>query len=104
MTAAFKEYVRLNCEKDGRQKRNLSVAEMRGLKSLKKRVREGQIVVLPTVKTGRFCIMKSDHRNKTKPTIIPGLIVHCSLFSRGTECRNNSRSIGRSLPSTQGYL
>ena len=37
---------------------NLSPAERRGLKSLKKRVEEGDLVILPTDKSGRFACMR----------------------------------------------
>ena len=39
---------------------NLSNEERRGMKSLKKRVLEGEVVVLPTDKSGRFAIMKRE--------------------------------------------
>ena len=38
-------------------KDNLSMGEKRGLKSLKKRVAEGEIVVCQTDKSGRFCVL-----------------------------------------------
>ena len=39
---------------------NLSMGEKRGLKSLKKRVAEGEIVVCQTDKSGRFCVLTRD--------------------------------------------
>ena len=38
-------------------KDNLSLGEKRGLKSLKKRVADGEIIVCQTDKSGRFCIL-----------------------------------------------
>ena len=53
----YQLWVSANCSCDGDQKSNLSSEETRGLNSLRKRVREGDIVVLPTDKSGRFAIM-----------------------------------------------
>ena len=53
----FKEYMREKCDKDGRQESNITKEEMRGLKQLKKRVKNEEIVVLPTNKSGRFGVM-----------------------------------------------
>ena len=55
---AFKNYVDNKCDKWGRQVSNLTKSEQLGLKSLKKRTEEGEIVVLPTDKTGNFAIME----------------------------------------------
>ena len=57
MLAAFRDYIKENGIKGGKQTSNLSQAEARGLKSLKKRVQEGEVVIMPTDKTGKFCIM-----------------------------------------------
>ena len=43
-----------DCEKG---KDNLSSGEKRGLKSLKKRVAEGKLIVCQTDKSGRFCVL-----------------------------------------------
>ena len=53
----FLEFIRKNCNKRGEQCSNLSNSELRGLKSLKKRVKNGEIVVVPTDKTGKLCVM-----------------------------------------------
>jgi hypothetical protein len=53
----YQLWVSANCSCDGDQKSNLSSEETRGLNSLRKRVREGDSVVLPTDKLGRFAIM-----------------------------------------------
>ena len=39
---------------------NLTPGERRGLKSLKKRVNEGEIIVCQTDKSGRFCVLTRD--------------------------------------------
>ena len=57
MMGGFREYFRNNCDEKGRQKTNLTVEEQRGIKSLRKRVKEGGITILPTDKSGRFCVM-----------------------------------------------
>ena len=53
----FRQYMRDKCDERGTQKSNLSKSEARGLKSLKKRMKEGVLVVLPTDKTGNFAVM-----------------------------------------------
>ena len=53
-------WVKENCNCMGEQKSNLSKEEQMGLKSLKKRVADGNLVVLPTDKSGRFAIMSMD--------------------------------------------
>ena len=53
----FREYVSKNCDKRGAQKSNLSPNEARGLKKLRKRVENGEIVILPTDKTEKFAVM-----------------------------------------------
>ena len=45
------------CLKGGAQKSNLNEAERRGLKSLRKRVSDSEIVIVPTDKSGRFAVM-----------------------------------------------
>ena len=58
MMSGFREYVKEYCEEDGKQEANLTPAERRGLKSLRKRVKEGKIVIIPTDKTGKLCVME----------------------------------------------
>ena len=57
---AFKKYMEDHCLQKGRQKSNLTKGELRGLKTLKKRVKDGEIVVLPTDKSGLFAVMKRE--------------------------------------------
>ena len=60
LRGVFGQYVREKCGPRGLQKSNLSSGEIRGLKSLKKRFKEGEIVILPTDKTGLFTVMSRD--------------------------------------------
>ena len=46
-----------NCKKGGVQCFNIDEAEMRGLKSLQKRVSQNELLVVPTDKSGRFAVM-----------------------------------------------
>ena len=58
--AIVDQFRKEKCIDRDQQKSNISAAEARGLKSLRTRVREGEIVVLPTDKTGRFAVMSRD--------------------------------------------
>ena len=55
--AEFRKYCKNNCKKGGLQKNNLSKSQEEGLKSLSKRIKEGEILVLPTDKSGKLCVM-----------------------------------------------
>ena len=55
--AVFKKYIEDECQGDGKQKSNLNKTQLKGLLSLKKRIDNAEIVILPTDKTGRFAIM-----------------------------------------------
>ena len=52
-----KKWVAQNCNHEGNQLMNISEEELKGLKSLKARIKSGELVVLPTDKSGRFCVM-----------------------------------------------
>ena len=54
---AAKEHIAEHCDDKGRQEDNLTPAQRRGVKKLQKRVREGEIVVLQTDKSGRLAVM-----------------------------------------------
>ena len=47
----FRQYVQETCDAKGEQKSNLTKGEEQGLKSIKKRMKEGDIVVLPMDKS-----------------------------------------------------
>ena len=53
----FKEYMKKHCDNKGNQESNLTKGELRGLKNLKKMVKNEELVVLPTDKSGRFSVM-----------------------------------------------
>ena len=57
LKGVFSRYMAENCTKFGAQRSNLTRGELRGLKSLRKRVTEGEIVVIPTDKTSNFSVM-----------------------------------------------
>ena len=46
-----------NKTKEGDQIQNLSPAELRGLKSLLKRIRAGELLIILTDKSSRFCVV-----------------------------------------------
>ena len=54
---AMKRFIEEKCAQGGKQKSNLTRGETRGLRSLKKRVKEGELTILPTDKTGLFAVM-----------------------------------------------
>ena len=60
LRALFKNYVSKNCSKGGRQPLNLSASQARGLKSLKKRVADGELVIVPTDKSSNLAVMSRD--------------------------------------------
>ena len=53
----FRQYVAQNCGKYGKQKSNLSRRHLKGLKSLKLRIQNAEIVIVPTDKTGNFAVL-----------------------------------------------
>ena len=57
MMAQFKQYTSENCGEGGVQKSNLTPSQARGLKSLRKRVKEGELVVIPTDKSGNLAVL-----------------------------------------------
>ena len=52
-----REWVAANCNCKKEQQPNLSKEEQAGLKEIKKRVDSGNLVILPTDKSGRFALM-----------------------------------------------
>ena len=51
------QYIKEFCDDRGRQEDNLTPTQRRGLKKLQKRVADGEIVVIPTDKSGRMVVM-----------------------------------------------
>ena len=58
--AIYDAYVREFCDEEGVQEDNLTESEARGLKTLKKRVADGSLVICETDKSGRFAIMSQE--------------------------------------------
>ena len=58
--AVYDAYLAEFCDEKGVQEENLTPQEARGLKSLKKRVADGTLVVCQTDKSGRFAIMSQE--------------------------------------------
>ena len=57
---ASEEYRREKCDEKGRQGKNLTGKEMRGLRKLEKRKNEGEIVIIMTDKSSKLCVMTRD--------------------------------------------
>ena len=55
-----RDWVKKNCNCKGEQKSNLSREEQAGLKSVRKRIADGELVLLPTDKSGRFAVMSME--------------------------------------------
>ena len=55
-----REWVKVNCNCKGEQPPNLTSQEQAGLKSLRKSITEGSLVVMATDKSGRFAVMSMD--------------------------------------------
>ena len=53
----FKQFLAEKCRKNGAQKSNLTKSQLKGLKSLKTRLKDGELVVVPTDKTGNFAVL-----------------------------------------------
>jgi hypothetical protein len=51
-----RKYIAENCNEHGEQVQNLSKGAQKGIKSLKKRIKEGDLVVLELDKSNRFCV------------------------------------------------
>ena len=55
--ASYREFCTSNCNKKKDQVSNLNKQEKEGLESLRKRVSSGELIVVPTDKSGRFSVM-----------------------------------------------
>ena len=61
-------FIKNNCDRQGRQKLNISKVEEEGLKSIRKRIREEDLVVMETDKSKRLSIMtKENYVASTEP-------------------------------------
>ena len=60
MMDTFDKYVQTKCTKKGEQKsRNMSIEQIQGRDSLLKRVKEGEIVITTTDKSGKFALVET---------------------------------------------
>ena len=94
-----KKYIAENCNKHEEQVQNLSKGAQRGIKSLKKRIREGNLVVLETDKSNRFCVtdinkyrsMGEVHTRKDKKRTIRSLSALISMYVPEVNITNKKR-------------
>ena len=56
-----KEFIESFCDEGGEQESNLSEQEKRGLRSLRKRIQSGELLVIKTDKSGKFAIIDKAH-------------------------------------------
>ena len=57
LKSLFSNYVTNNCKGGHKQVSNLSQSQLKGLKSLRKRVGDGELVIVPTDKSGNLAVM-----------------------------------------------
>ena len=60
----YQKYRQEFCNKDGEQKTNLTEDEKKGLKKIQKRIKEGDLVVMKTDKSGKMSV--TDRENYVK--------------------------------------
>ena len=60
----FRKYREKNCTEKGEQESNLTSAELKGLRKLKKRIRNREIVILKTDKSGKLAPMSREKYEK----------------------------------------
>ena len=108
----FREFREKHCVRDGSQKSNLTEEEQEGLKTLMKRIKEGELVVMKTDKSGKFCVttkekyveMGMDHVKNDKEVTREELreverhlnghtAAWCIMFSTGENHSHTSRII-----------
>ena len=68
----YNNYRTEHCNKRGEQKSNLTEEEEKGLKELQKRIKEKEIVILKTDKTGKFCVMGREQYREVGEKLIEG--------------------------------
>ena len=59
-SSIFDDYMARFTDEEGIQESNLTQAEKRGLDSLKKKVKDGSIIIVQTDKSGRFAVMSKE--------------------------------------------
>ena len=85
----FKEFVKENCDEKGRQKSNLTKQQTAGLKKLKKRMADGELIVCQTDKSGRLCVMPMELYIEAGDTHVSKDLVVNDKFVRGTQKKLN---------------
>ena len=114
----FKEYKEENCKEDGKQHPNMNKKQLEGLKSLKKKIKDGLIIVCPTDKSGKFCVttpkaylkMGDSHTSKDKEVnrkelarIQSELNGHMSMWGRCFSLGDNHNHRTRIRETTLNY-
>ena len=56
----YKSFMEQNCDKNGDQDSNLTEMENKGLKSIKKRIADGELLVIKTDKSSKFAIISRE--------------------------------------------
>ena len=56
----FKKYVDLHCNEKGEQESNLTMKELRGLRKLRKRIKNKEILAVKTDKSGKLTVIRRD--------------------------------------------
>ena len=90
--AMFNTYREQNCSKFGDQKTNLTEMEEKGLKMLKKRVKEKEIIVMKTDKTGKFIVIDREEYREIGENQIKDDIEVCRKEIKRREKILNSHS------------
>ena len=88
----FKSYMDEYCREDGDQDPNLSAQQRRGLKSIKSRIKRGEILIAESDKSGKFVVctpgaykkMGSVHTIKDRP------IDHCEIKKCQSQLRGHT--------------
>ena len=105
-----REWVKSNCKCSGEQKANLSVKEQEGLKSIRKRMQEGSLVILATDKSGRFAVMSMatyikagmvhvkddqevgpEEKKANQKTVNGAVSMLLKIFQVGADCKHEGR-------------
>ena len=105
-----KEWVSKNCNCRGEQPANMSKDEQAGLKSLKKKIADGELVILPTDKSGRFAVLsmntyitagmvhvkddtelRVDEMRANQKLLNGAVSMILKVFRVGKDCRHESR-------------
>ena len=68
LRSLFNYYVRKNCGKGGSQKCNFTKSQEAGLTSLRRRVKEGELIIIPTDKSGNLAVRESHYEAGMKHT------------------------------------